>query len=74
MGELNKETLNDDEATSIHDEGEEKTRGNDVVIEVADLVPQKEGDGAFSPKSETLALLQEVPKNLTYGDQGTIHV
>ena len=41
MEELNKEPLNDDEATSIHNEGEGKRRGNSVVTTVADLVPHE---------------------------------
>ena len=40
----------------------------------AHLRPHEEEDGVLTPRRETLALLQGVPKNLTYGDHGTIHV
>ena len=40
----------------------------------AHQVPYEEGYGELSPRRENLALLQGVPKNLTYGDHGTIHV
>ena len=71
--ELNKEPLNDDEVTSIDDEGEEKARGNNVVTSGADLVPHGEEYGAIAPMRGVLVSMQEVPKNLTCGDQGTIH-
>ena len=60
-----------DEAFSTIDEEEEKAGGNIVVISRAHLVPHEEEDGAFSPRRENLALLQGVPKNLTYGYHGT---
>ena len=63
-----------DEVFSHIDEEKNKAGGNSVVISRAHLVPHEEEDGAFSPRRETLALLQGVPKNLTYGDHGTIHV
>ena len=69
----NKEPLNDDEVTSIHDEGEEEAGGNNLVTSGADLVPHGEVDGAISPMRGAFVSLQEVPKDLICGDQGTIH-
>ena len=63
-----------DEAFSTIDWEEEKAGGNNTVISGAHPVPHEEEDGALSPRRETLGLLQGVPKNLTYGEHGTIHV
>ena len=71
--ELNKEPLNDDEATSIHEEEEEKAAGNSVVTSGVALVPHGKVDGAIYPMRGFLVSLQEVPKDLIYGDQGRIH-
>ena len=48
-------------------------RGNSVVTVEVDLVPHEEEYGSFSPKREIIAPLQGVPKNITCGDQGTVH-
>ena len=71
--ELNKEPLNDDEATSIHEEGEEKAGDNSIVTSGEDLVPHGEVDGEISPMRGTLVSFQKFPKDLICGDQVTIH-
>ena len=71
MGELSKETLNVDEITSIHDGGEKAT-SNNVFTSGAEIVPHGGIDGEISPMRGSLVSLQEVPKDLICGDQGTI--
>ena len=67
-------SLIDGEEFSTIEEEEEKARDNSAVMTRAHLVPHEEEYGALAPRRETLALLQGVPKNITYGDCGTIHV
>ena len=38
------------------------------------LAPHAEEEGALAPTRGILVSLQEIPQDLKYGDQGTIHV
>ena len=53
---------------------EEKAGGDNTVTVRVPLALHEEEEGATAPRRKTLAILQRVPKNLTYGDCGTIHV
>ena len=71
--DLNIQPLYNYKATSIHDKGEEKVRGNNTITAGVDIIPHEEEYGAIAPKRGIVVPLQGVPKKLTCGDPGTIH-
>ena len=64
-------SLVDDETISVIKEEEGMTGDDNTVKTKAPQAPHEDEVGALSPREETLALLQGVPKDLTHGDLDT---